>query len=333
MSAPSLHSVIAEYLRNYTMGGKHTAKAKRLDLNYFLEFLLRANQVTNPELLTTDVISQSVVEQFVEERLKLAEAPATVVRRLATIKHFCRVCAEEGKGLDINPARMIRAPAVQNERPKALSNETISEIMDSLALRCQNQPSYRNYRDRLLILMMLHTGLRVDEIRILRVGQLSEDYSWLTDVRTKGRKFRKVYLPALLTDPLKEFLQIREVEVRGKLPRLTPTLNERLPLFVSLRGANQKDLTSFRLNEKSIWRVVHSVGASVGVHPHLMRHTFAHRLLETTNDIRLVAQALGHSDVRVTMKYTERTDEDVARAMEDSVKMSSKQTANLARNK
>jgi site-specific recombinase XerD len=64
-----------------------------------------------------------------------------------------------------------------------------------------------------------------------------------------------------------------------------------------------------------------------------MRHTFAHRLLETTNDIRLVAQALGHSDVRVTMKYTERTDEDVARAMEDSVKMSNKQMAHLARTK
>jgi len=331
MGAQMLHGAIVDYLKNYTMGGKHTAKAKRVDLSYFLEFLLKLNQVTDPELLSTDAISQSSVEQFVEERLRLAEAPATVVRRLATIKHFCRVCAEEGKGLNINPARMIRAPSVQNERPKALSNEAISEIEESLILRCETQATYRNFRDRLLILMMLHTGLRVDEIRILRVGQLTEDFSWLTDVRTKGRKFRKVYLPGLLTGTIKEFLVVREAEVRGKLPRLSPTLNERLPLFVSLRGANQKDLTSFRLNEKSIWRVVHNVGATVGVHPHLMRHTFAHRLLETTNDIRLVAQALGHSDIRVTMKYTERTDEDVARAMEDSVKISNQRMANLSR--
>jgi integrase/recombinase XerC len=172
--------------------------------------------------------------------------------------------------------------------------------------------------------MMLHTGLRVDEIRILRVGQLADDFTWLYDVRTKGRKFRKVYIPQFLTDYIKEFLACRDQEVRIKLPRLAPSLDSRLPLFVSLRGANPQDLSTFRLNEKSIWRVVHGVGASLGIHPHLMRHTFAHRLLETTNDIRLVAQALGHSDVRVTMKYTERTDEDIAKATEDTVKANMK---------
>jgi integrase/recombinase XerC len=52
------------------------------------------------------------------------------------------------------------------------------------------------------------------------------------------------------------------------------------------------------------------------LHPHLLRHTYATELLEGSKDIRLVAQALGHSDVRVTMRYTERGNEEVASALE-----------------
>jgi integrase/recombinase XerC len=319
----SLRTTIQEYLHQYGMGGKHTAKAKRTDLNYFLEFLLKKEEMSNPDDLTLKAINHSAVEQFIEARLRLGEAPATVIRRLATIKHFCRMCAEEGRSIQINPARLVRAPALQTERPKALSEEVVAGIVESLRLRCENDASYRNLRDELLVLMLLHTGLRADEIRILRFGQLSKDLDWLQDVRTKGRKFRKVYVPSILKKTLQVYLLRRDEELQKKIPRLTPTLSERLPLFVSLRGSNIQDLTTFRLNEKSVWRVVHGVGRAAGVHPHLMRHTFAHRLLETTNDIRLVAQALGHSDVRVTMKYTERSDEDVARAMEDSLKTKS----------
>jgi site-specific recombinase XerD len=55
---------------------------------------------------------------------------------------------------------------------------------------------------------------------------------------------------------------------------------------------------------------------STKLHPHLLRHTYAVDLLEDSKDIRLVAQALGHADVRITMRYTERSNEEVAAARE-----------------
>jgi integrase/recombinase XerC len=92
----------------------------------------------------------------------------------------------------------------------------------------------------------------------------------------------------------------------------------RLPLFLSGHGASSGDVDSFLMSPKSIWRVVRQHSVDTKLHPHLLRHTFATELLDSSRDIRLVAQALGHSDVRVTMRYTERTDEEVAKAIERS---------------
>ena len=72
------------------------------------------------------------------------------------------------------------------------------------------------------------------------------------------------------------------------------------------------------MGAKSVWRAVNELCKEYDLHPHLLRHSYALDLLENSNDIRLVAQALGHSDVRITMRYTERSDEEVARALEKS---------------
>ena len=60
------------------------------------------------------------------------------------------------------------------------------------------------------------------------------------------------------------------------------------------------------MGAKSIWRAIHELSGELHLHPHLLRHSYAIDLLHTSKDIRAVAQALGHSDVRVTMRYAER---------------------------
>jgi integrase/recombinase XerC len=313
-----LSEVAADYLRRYASGTRHTAKAKRVDLEHFLAFMRIHTEP--PEGLDVQLaqVNASALEQFLEYRLRLGDAPATVVRRMATVKHFLRMCAEEIAGF-IDPGRNVRMPVVPVECPKALDEQTVADIVARLSERCQRDDGFRSRRDQLLVFTMLYTGLRADEVRILRLGQISEDFQWFEDVRTKGRKFRKVYIAELLRDLLVPYLPLREEELRKKLEKLPATLNQRIPLFVSLRDARKDDLRTFRLNEKTIWRIVSKCSSAAGIHPHLLRHTFASRLLNSTNDIRLVAQALGHSDVRVTMKYTERSDADVAAALEASL--------------
>ena len=102
-----------------------------------------------------------------------------------------------------------------------------------------------------------------------------------------------------------------------------------MPVLVSTYGAELSRPLSFAMSPKSVWHAISSLGKlasalaptkKIHLHPHRLRHTFAHGLLDSSKDVRLVAQALGHSDVRTTMRYTERTEDEVARAIEGKLR-------------
>jgi site-specific recombinase XerD len=115
---------------------------------------------------------------------------------------------------------------------------------------------------------------------------------------------------------LKAYLNERAHELGRFFPKLSAAVDASLPLFISSYGASASDIKSFELSPKSVWRAIRSFSVDTKLHPHLLRHTYATNLLNDSRDIRLVAQALGHSDVRVTMRYTERGNEEVAEALE-----------------
>src|SRR5262249_41184246 len=145
---------------------------------------------------------------------------------------------------------------------------------------------------------------------------------------TKGKKFRNVYLDTAIRPLFEEYLAMREqmlLERYSDYRELTPQATQRFPVFISLYRADISNPQSFGLAPETIWRIIASFGAKAqasatspigSLHPHKLRHTFAHGLLDSSKDVRLVAQALGHSDVRTTMRYTERSDEHIASAIE-----------------
>jgi site-specific recombinase XerD len=309
-----LVEMLSCYIVNYASGVRHTERSKKKDLEHFLKFLKTIRRVKDVGELTWRDLSTSVIEKFIEDRLRVNESPATVRRRLATIKHFCRTLSETLPEF-LNPARSVKPPGVDILRPKSLPDSELAEVIDYTNELRSTELSFKKLRDITLVETFLATGLRADEIRKLRRGQIADCGEWLHDVRTKGRKFRKVYLPEQLRQSLATYLNARSAYLTEQKVPLSGKTDKGLPLFVSAFRANVTELDSYRLSEKSVWRIVKKIAKT---HPHKLRHTFATKLLDRTNDIRLVAQALGHSDVRVTMKYTERTDEDIARALEDS---------------
>jgi integrase/recombinase XerC len=303
------------YLKTYAHSHSHTSRAKQLDLQHFLDYLVRAKRTANSVSLKISDWDHSSTEQFVDICLKRGEAPATAARRLATLKHMGRVIAEQVAGF-VNPARGCKPPKLETLRPKALTGEEINEVRDHKPAAQSGLSAYAQARNQLLVHILLRTGLRADEVRSLRLGQLSEDFEWFANVRTKGRRFRRVYIPSDLRDELARFLELRDTEVKRYLQPYSRSIDLRLPLLVSGHGSSRDDIDSFLMSPKSIWRTVRQHSVDTKLHPHLLRHTFATELLDSSRDIRLVAQALGHSDVRVTMRYTERTDEEVAKAIE-----------------
>ncbi|MCB0323246.1 MAG: tyrosine-type recombinase/integrase [Bdellovibrionales bacterium] len=329
LAAERFKDVIESYLRYYAAGEGHTARAKRYDLNYFLEFLAAAYGA--PELVPVSAWTMQSTKDFVDHRLSLGEAPATVGRRLATIKHLGRTLAERVSGY-INPAREVKTPTIQPTRPRGLEPEEIALLRRAADARTQQKKyAFLAVRNRFLLELLLSTGLRADEVRLLYLWQISEDRCWLKNVKTKGRKFRNVYLDTSIRQLLNAYLDQREKELQRKYPSyrdLSAKERGRYPVFVSLYTARLGEPSSFGLAPKSVWRIISDFGRTAralgdhrftNLHPHKLRHTFAHGLLDTSRDVRLVAQALGHSDVRTTMRYTERTDEQVALAIEEKV--------------
>jgi len=319
LAGQSLLQVVESYIRYYASGSGHTARAKRLDLHHFITFLSRLHGVSKPEKLRLDHWDYSAVRRFVEELLERGESPATVSRRLATIKHMGRTLAERTPGF-VNPAREVKAPRSDMPLPKALSHQKIERVREKAIERQNEKNSFIRLRNRTIFNLLVDTGLRADEIRLLKYGQLDENLEWLESVRTKGKRYRNVYITSSMRQELAEYLKGREETLLRFYQKLTRTENRALPLFISTYGAVPGKPETFIMGAKTLWRAIQELSPGDHLHPHLLRHSFALDLLDDSNDIRLVSQALGHSDVRITMRYTERKDKEIAAALERSRK-------------
>ena len=311
----ALGSIVTEYLKFYAEGRGHTARAKQLDTDKFLEFLKRFKRKKEIDELSVEDWDFSATQRFIDEALRIGEAPATVSRRLATLKHMGRVLSERIPGF-VNPARDVKPPKLQTRRPKSINAHEVEEVKAKAATARSEKSSFNRLRNETLLKLLLDTGLRAEEIRSIKMNQLSDKLEWIRQVRTKGRNFRDVYITTEMREPLQHYLHERAQELARFFPKLSASVDASLPLVISSYGASASDLKSFELSPKSVWRAIRSFSVDTKLHPHLLRHTYATNLLNDSRDIRLVAQALGHSDVRVTMRYTERGNEEVAEALE-----------------
>lgn len=156
------------------------------------------------------------------------------------------------------------------------------------------------HRDRTMILLALHSGLRLSELTHLewddidlRTGQL--------DVRAgKGAKDRLLWISAEVVEGLSEWRK-RQTEEWGPYKLVFPT-----------RTGNHQDGSGVR---KMIARYTKRAGINKHVTTHTLRHTFATDLLRDSSNIRIVQRALGHDDIQTTQIYTHIIDSELEDAM------------------
>ena len=318
-------SVVDSYIRYYASGSSHTSRAKRLDLDKFTTYLTKFHALSKANKLKVKHWDFSSVQRFVEDSLSRGEAPSTVARRLATIKHMGRTLSDKVKDF-INPAREVKPPKIKPPRPKAISEKEVEKVRKVANRRIGDKESFIRQRNQTLFEFMLDTGLRADEVRLLKLSQIDDKLEWIENVRTKGKRFRNVYITSEVRPKLAMYLEARDKKLKQFYQKLTPAKNKVLPVFISTYGAEAGKPETFMMGSKTIWRAINELTAETQLHPHLLRHSYAIDLLESTGDVRLVAQALGHSDVRITMRYTERQEQEIADALEASKKRKKKRT-------
>lgn len=292
-----------DYLEQHAESEAHTAKAKRYDLQHFDEFVT----ARVPQAMMVDV-TRSMIAEFRDERLDMGEAPSTVARRLATIKHFFRRCSDKFPDF-ADPAREVRAPKIAKARPQWLSEQELTELRRAAAITGRNE--WFQARNHAIIETALTLGLRCGELAKLTEGQLDRNLREFHQVQGKGARFDTLPVPPMLAPILREWLEWRSealLQTDRRYASLTPAQRARYPLFISLWQTVSGNPASYRMDEKSIWRVFREAGDIAGIdgmHPHRARHTFIDRFLARTNDLVATQRAARHESVNTTTIYAQ----------------------------
>jgi len=190
------------------------------------------------------------------------------------------------RGFAVNPVVGIRAPKAGRPLPKALSVEATQRLLDT---EKNDAPSAR--RDRAMFELLYSSGLRLGELISLDLadGRLDLRHGEVT-VTGKGSKTRTVPVGAKAREALQEWMAVRsQMAVPGEKA-----------LFVGARGKRiSPAVVGARLGA---WARASGLGEHV--HPHMLRHSFATHLLQSSQDLRAVQEMLGHASISTTQVYT-----------------------------
>ncbi|WP_432422226.1 tyrosine recombinase XerC [Robbsia betulipollinis] len=218
----------------------------------------------------------------------------SIAHLLSVWRGFFRWFALEG-GLDANPVDAVRAPKRAKTLPKALSADDATALME--AATGQDDTALR---DRAMLELFYSSGLRLAELVGLdahytdAAGYRSEGWIDLDSadvtVTGKGGRRRAVPIGSKAVAALRAWLAVRPAWVRA----------DPHPLFLSVRGARMSP-SVVRLTVK---RLAREAGIPANVHPHVLRHSFATHVLQSSGDLRAVQEMLGHASVAATQVYT-----------------------------
>ncbi len=288
----------------------HTLDAYRRDVSAFFDWLGERVGRPVPPVEVTPFDVQKHRDDLVAE----GRSPATVNRRLAALRTFFDwVMDKEEAGS--NPAARVNKVRQDRRAPKALDAQEVYRLQREAAAQRQLAEAKAGpgvvtptlvtaRRDEALLNLFLYTGLRVSEVSALQMGDvvLGERNGKVVVRSGKGRKHREIHLHKEARQALEAYLAVRSDDGRGD-PRGRP-------LFLGQRGG---------LGTRGIQMRLQALGEAAGVTvtPHVLRHTFATRLLrEAEADLVTVADLLGHESIATTALYTQPSEEDKAAAVD-----------------
>ena len=209
-------------------------------------------------------------------------APRSLALTLSAWRGWFRWLARH-KGWPANPVLGIRAPKAARPLPKALSVEAAQRLLEGKA---ESLPAMA--RDAAMFELLYSSGLRVGELVALDLADNPAQGE--VTVTGKGSKTRTVPVGAKARDALKAW-----THVRAQL-----AAPEEKALFVGARGRRIAPGTV--ASRLGAW--ARSRGLNEHVHPHMLRHSFATHVLQSSQDLRAVQELLGHASISTTQVYT-----------------------------
>ena len=263
-----------EYLDKIRGLSKNTTLSYKRDLEKFGSFLLK-EKISTYEEINSDTCSRWIGDLFLNE----IDAKS-IQRHISSLKGFFSFLIKNNIVIN-SPMSNIVSPKATKKLPNVLSPEEI-EILVSFSPK-----STQDFRDIAIIELIYSSGLRVSEATNVKLDDFEDNRNFLR-VLGKGSKTRLVPVGKYANDAISAWLEKRN-----------SIHSESKYLFLNLRGK--------KISTRSVQERIRKISVIQGlppVNPHMLRHSFATHLLESSGDLRSIQELLGHSSLSTTQIYT-----------------------------
>jgi len=307
-----LHPLMQEYLHELHVLRQlspHTLKAYGQDLSTLQNFAAE----DAVELLK---VSNAHIRRWAGRLHAKGKSSRTIARGLSAWRGWFDWITEKDArsakhSLLVNPVDDVKAPKRLKSLPKALSVEQALALVNQAVREAQEKTDLETVRDAALIDLLYSSGLRLSELLGIDVLQSKdrqqESAGWLdwdaaeVTVLGKGGKRRSVPVGVPAMSSLKAWRDLRDT---------SPHATQSIALFISANGV--------RLSPRTVQSRLKSLAMRAGlpthVHPHMMRHSFASHVLQSSQDLRAVQEMLGHASIASTQIYTSLDFQHLAQA-------------------
>ncbi|MFL2690080.1 MAG: tyrosine recombinase XerC [Gammaproteobacteria bacterium] len=252
----------------------NTANSYLRDLKKFSDFVEKLN-ISKYSEITDDICSAWIGDLFTKNI-----NPRSIQRHISSAKGFFKFL-KKNNVVNSSPFELITAPKTPNNLPEVLSPEDVEQLLNF------KPTSVVEIRDLAIIELIYSSGLRVSETVSIDLNDFEEDMSFLR-ILGKGSKTRLVPVGKYAKSAINEWL----IE-RNKI------INSTNALFLNSRGK--------RISIRSVQLRLRKMALKQGlapIHPHMLRHSFATHMLESSGDLRTIQELLGHSSLSTTQIYT-----------------------------
>ncbi len=271
-------SEFIDYLTFEKSYSPHTTSNYLRDLKSLVGFLKQQN------IHDWRNVDTSHIRLYISQKHRQGCGGKSLQRQLSSIRSLYRYLIHNKK-LETNPVNDISVPKSGRKLPHVYD----MEAFEQLANITEKTPIAQ--RDKAIMELFYSSGLRLSELAQLNIDTINFDAK-LVRVTGKGSKQREVPIGRYAIDALKTWINVRD--------DIAKTSTDSNALFISKRGTR---LATRSIQQRlTFW--AKKQGLNQHCHPHLLRHSFASHLLESSGDLRAVQEMLGHADISTTQVYT-----------------------------
>lgn len=260
------------YERQYS---NNTLAAYQRDLQRFFEFL------DSQKLQGLAEVEAHHCMTYSAKRFRSGIKSSSIQRELSAIRSLYHFLLKQGF-VKNNPAAAVKSPKVQKKLPATLDADNLNQLLTEK----NRTPSLIAIRDHAIFELIYSSGLRLSELVNSNIEHIDLNNHTII-VTGKGNKTRLLPIGSKAFAALQNWLQKR------------PKNSDSDALFVSQQGQ--------RISARNVQKRLEKLAATTlgrHVHPHMLRHSFATHLLESSADLRAVQELLGHADISTTQIYT-----------------------------